>query len=127
MNAMFLVAAREFRQICTTRSFWITLMLLPMALVLSQVSARMLQPPPGVAIVTVDENGRYAPMIQRRFALDRDRYVLGELGVYAQKWKIQSSSPGDVWASGPHLFTSDEVAAFDAAGGLKTAQSSLRA
>jgi hypothetical protein len=71
MSALLLVAAREFRQICTTRSFWITLLLLPMALVLSQVSARMFQPAPGVAFATgmsweswalMHRNGKSSPL-----------------------------------------------------------------
>ena len=122
MNAMLLVALREFRQICATRSFWITLLLLPVAIVLSQASARLLQPPPGVAVVMVDAGGAYAPAIQRRIALDQDQRVLGDLGAYAQRWKLAPKGPGAVWGQGPRLFTAQEVAAFEAGGGLPAAQ-----
>jgi ABC-2 type transport system permease protein len=123
MNAKLLVARREFRQIIATRSFWITLLLMPLAIVLSQVSARLLQPPPGVALVIVDASGRYEPAIQKRIAFDRDQQTLNDLAVYAEKWKI---SPGDaVWAHGPRLFSPAEVAAYEAAGGLAGAQAEL--
>ncbi len=125
MNAMLLVAIREFRQICATRSFWITLFLLPVAIVLSQASARLLQPPPGVAVVIVDDSGRYAPILQSRIALDRDRQVLSELGAYAQKWKITPTGAGAVWGRGPRLFSPPEIAAFEAAGGLAAAQAEI--
>ncbi len=125
MNATWLVAVREFRQICTTRSFWLTLLVLPLAIVLSQVSARLFAPPPGVAMVVVDDSGRYAPMIQRRIALDRDRQVLSELGAYAQRWKITPSGPGATWGAGPKLFSPGEARAFEAAGGLPAAQAQI--
>lgn len=125
MNATWLVAVREFRQICATRSFWLTLLMLPIAIVLSQVSARLFAPPPGVAIVVVDDSGRYGPMIQRRIALDRDRQVLNELGTYAQRWKIKPTGEGAVWGAGPKLFTPGEAQAFEAAGGLAAAQTQI--
>lgn len=125
MNAMLLVAVREFRQICATRSFWITLFLLPLAIVLSQVSVRLLQPPAGVAVVIVDESGRFAPLIRNRIAFDQDRQVLNELAVYAQKWKIAPAGPGGVWGQGPRLFSPAEVAAFEAAGGLTSAKAEI--
>ncbi|WP_372786873.1 ABC transporter permease [Phenylobacterium sp.] len=124
MNAMWLVAAREFRQITTTRSFWVTLLLLPVAIVLSQLSVRLLQPPPGVAVVIVDQSGRYAPQIQQRITLDHDRQVLSDLGAYALKWKI-TPPPGAVWGQGPRLFSPGEVAAFEAAGGLPQASAAI--
>jgi ABC-2 type transport system permease protein len=125
MNAMLLVALREFRQICATRSFWITLFLLPVAIVLSQVSVRLLQPPPGVAVVIVDESGRYVPAIQRRIDFDHDQQVLGELGAYAQRWKIAPTGAGAVWGQGPRLFSAPEVAAFEAGGGLAAAKAEI--
>jgi ABC-2 type transport system permease protein len=123
MNAKLLVARREFRQIIATRSFWITLLLMPLAIVLSQVSARLLQPPPGVALVIVDASGRYEPAIQKRITFDRDQQTLNDLAVYAEKWKI---GPGDaVWAHGARLFSPAELAAYEAAGGLAGAQAEL--
>ncbi|HZZ67514.1 MAG TPA: ABC transporter permease [Phenylobacterium sp.] len=125
MNAMLLVAAREFRQICATRSFLIVLLLLPMVFVVSQLSVRLLQPPPGVAVVIVDASGRYAPVVQQRFALDRDRQALAGLAAYAERWKIVPTGPGAVWGHGAHLFSPQEILAFEAAGGLPAAQGEI--
>jgi ABC-2 type transport system permease protein len=125
MNAMLLVALREFRQICATRSFWITLLLLPVAFAVSQIAVRLTQPPPGVAVVIVDASGRYAPAIRKRFAVEQDRQALEELAVYAQRWKIHPTGPGAVWGQGPHLFTPLEIATFEAAGGLPAAQAEI--
>ena len=125
MNAKLLVALREFRQITSTRSFWLTLLLIPAAIAISQVSVRLLQPPPGIAVVVVDQTGRYQAAIQQRFIFDRDQEVLADLAAYADKWKISAKGPGDVWADGPRLFTPADVTAFEAAGGLKTAQAEL--
>src|SRR6202012_4053749 len=125
MNARLLVALREFRQIIATRSFWLTLLLIPAAIAISQVSVRLLQPPPGVAVVVVDQTGRYQAAIQQRVVFDRDQEVLSDLAGYAARWKIAAKGPGDVWAGGLRLFTPADVAAFEAAGGLKAAESEL--
>lgn len=125
MNAKLLVARREFRQIIATRSFWITLLLMPLAIVLSQVSARLIQPPPGVAVVVVDATGRFQSAIQQRFTFDRDQEVLNDLADYAQKWKITPAGANLVWSQGPRLFAPTEVAAFEASGGLGAAQAEL--
>ncbi len=125
MNTMWLVAAREFRQICATRSFWLTLLLLPLAIGLSQVSARLMAPSPGVAVVIVDETSRYAPLIKQKIALDRDRQVLSELGAYAQRWKIKPTGPGTAWGDGPRLFTLSEAQTFEAAGGIRGAAAQI--
>ncbi|HEY3950248.1 ABC transporter permease [Phenylobacterium sp.] len=130
MNAKLLVALREFRQIISTRSFWLTMLLMPAAILISQISTRLIQPPPGIAVVVVDATGRYQAAIQQRFTFDRDQEALSDLGEYAQKWKIppqslRSEGAGDVWADGPRLFTPADVAAFEAAGGLKAAQAEL--
>ncbi|MEO8114939.1 MAG: ABC transporter permease [Phenylobacterium sp.] len=125
MNAMWLVAAREFRQIAATRSFWLTLLLLPAAIALTQVSARLLQPPPGVAYVVVDAGGAYGQAIQRRVALDRGRQELAALSAYAQRWKVVPADRQAAWAQGPRWFSEGEVDRFEAAGGLAAAQAEI--
>ncbi len=123
MNAKLLVALREMRQIFATRSFWLTLLLVPAAIAISQISVRLLQPPPEVAVVVVDQTGRFQGAIQQRFDFDRDQEVLGALADYAGKWKIAANDA--VWGQGPRLFTAADVLAFRAAGGLKTAQAEI--
>lgn len=122
MNPMLLVAIREFRQIAATRSFWITLLLLPLAIVMTQVSARMFRPAAGVAYVVVDDSGQYKQAIDRRIQLERQRQVLTELSTYARRWKVTPTGPHAVWGAGPRWFSEPEVAAFVAAGGLDAAE-----
>jgi ABC-2 type transport system permease protein len=124
MTPMLLVAGREFRQILATRSFWITLLILPLALVATQVATRFIAKPVGVAYVLVDAGGRYAPAIEARLRGDRDRQVLGELSAYAARWDIRPSG-GAVWAGGRRGFGDAEIAGFEAAGGLQAAQAQL--
>jgi ABC-type Na+ efflux pump permease subunit len=123
MNPTLLVAVREFRQILATRSFWITLLLIPVAIVGSQLVGRMIAKPTGVAYTIVDESGRFAPAIEGRIQRDNDRDALDELAQYAARWKL--SPKGAVWAAGPHWFSDAEVAAFRAAGGLPAAQAEI--
>ena len=123
MNPMLLVAIREFRHIAATRSFWLTLLLLPLAIVLTQLSTRVFRPPAGVAYIIVDEGGRHAPLIEGRIRLERQRQVLTEIATYARRWKIQPA--GAVWGAGPRGFTEADVAAFEAAGGLEAAKAEL--
>jgi ABC-type Na+ efflux pump permease subunit len=125
MNVKLLIALREIRQIFATRSFWITLLVVPAAIAISQLSVRFLQPPPEVAVVVVDQTGRYQGAIQQRFEVDRDQTVLSALADYAAKWKIAPKAPGAVWGEGPRLFTAADVAVFEAAGGLRSARAEI--
>jgi ABC-2 type transport system permease protein len=125
MSPMFLVAAREFRQITSTRSFWVTLLLLPLGILLSQMGARLLKPTTGAAYVIVDESGQYAPAIQRRIRVGTERQTLNDLASYAAKWKIVPTGGQAVWGSGQRWFSDPEIAQFDAAGGLPAAQAQI--
>lgn len=125
MNPLFLVAAREFRQIISTRSFWITLLILPAALIASQFAARFIAKPVGSAYVLVDESGRYAPAIERRLRLIRDRQVLTELAAYAARWGLRPEGGQAVWGAGSHGISEAEIAGFEAAGGLAGAQAQI--
>jgi ABC-2 type transport system permease protein len=124
MSPMLLVAQREFRQIIRTRSFWLMLLFLPAAIVLSQVGVRLFKPPAQAAYVIVDESGRYAPVIDRRIGLNATRETIGQLARYAAKWKIAPPGPA-VWGHGPHYVTDAEAAQFEAAGGLPAAQAQI--
>jgi ABC-2 type transport system permease protein len=123
MSPILLVALREFRQITTTRSFWITLLVFPIFIVGSQVVGRMLATPNGVAYTVADATGRYAPAIRARVERDNDRDVLDELASYAARWKIAPA--GAVWAGGERAFSDLDVLRFEATGGLAAAQAQI--
>jgi ABC-2 type transport system permease protein len=125
MNPTLLVAAREFRQILATRSFWITLLIIPIAIAGSQVAGRMMSRETGVAYTMVDESGLYAPAIRARIQRNNDRDVLDELSAYAGRWKIRPSGAQALWGGEPHWFTDAEIAAFERAGGLPAAEAEI--
>ncbi len=51
---ILLVAAREFRQIAATRSFWLTLLILPVALAIGAVAPRLMEDSDTERVVLID-------------------------------------------------------------------------
>ena len=66
MRAVLLVAMREFRQIVSTRGFWVMLLIVPVAIGVSVLVSSALAPNPRVAFTLVDASGRYAPQLEQR-------------------------------------------------------------
>ena len=79
MKNILIVAAREFRQIAAMRSFWLTLLILPMALPLGPIAQRFLSDdsPTGSWSSTAPAAAKRAS-IEQRFAADRDREAAAE-------------------------------------------------
>lgn len=121
MNRTLLVAVREYRQIASTRGFWIMLLVVPLALAVSMLAGPLVRPPTGVAYMIADSTGRYGPAIEHRIELDYQRQVLGDLSKYVQRWKVASAAPDAVWATGQGWFSDPQVEAFLASGGVDTA------
>src|SRR5690349_17820254 len=57
MRNVLIVAAREFRQIAAMRSFWLTLLILPIALGLGPLAARFLRNDDAARVMIVDRAG----------------------------------------------------------------------
>jgi ABC-2 type transport system permease protein len=121
MRAALLVAAREFRQVVSTRGFWVMLLIVPLALVASIGAGTVFAPKPGVAFTLVDASGRYGPSIERRLELDYQREVLRGLATYVDRWKLASVEPGAVWARRDAWPADAAVARFIAEGGSDAA------
>jgi ABC-2 type transport system permease protein len=117
MRRAFLIAAREYRQVTSTRGFWVLLLALPLALGLSQIAGRWIKPEATAAYVLAAASGRYGPAIQQRLAIDYQRGVLSDLVSYVRRW-ARGPGTGALWDSGPRGFDDQEVEAFLAAGGL---------
>ncbi len=98
MRAALLVAAREFRQILSTRGFWVMLLIVPLAITVSAFASTVFAPQTSSAFTLVDASGRYGPTIERRLELDYQREVLRDLSTYVDRWKLASVDPGAVWA-----------------------------
>jgi len=121
-----LVAAREFRQIATTRSFWLTLVILPLMFALGPIASRLLDKSDTESVIVIDQaGGSTATAIRQRVETDNQRATLGALAQYVRRHDLQRADPGAPWAQQDHWYNDAEVARFAAAGGLKTALAAI--
>jgi len=117
MRRAFLIAAREYKQVTSTRGFWVLLLALPLALGLSQLAGRWIKPEATAAYVLADVSGRYGRALEQRLEIDHEREVLSDLATYVRRW-ARGPGTGALWDSGPRGFDDHEVEAFMASGGL---------
>jgi len=125
-NPIFLVAAREFRQIAATRGFWITLLIIPFALAIAPVTAHFMQKDHTAHVMLIDPSGQAAPAIAARIALDHQRQVLQSLSRYSESHDLDRADPHALWARHDQYYTDAEVQAFIASGGLTHADAAMR-
>jgi ABC-2 type transport system permease protein len=121
MRGIVLVAAREFRQTLSARGFWVTLLVVPLALALSIFASTRFAIQTSAAFTLVDASGRYGAQIERRLELNQQRVVLRDLATYVDRWKLASVDPTAVWARRDPWPTDAAVARFIAEGGAATA------
>lgn len=126
MRGVFLVAAREFRQIITTRGFWLMLLIVPLAIAVSIVASKRFTPQQAAAYSIVDASGDVAPLIERRLELDYQRQALRELTAYVDRWKLASIAPQAPWAHPGSWLVDSDVARFVADGGTDAALRMLK-
>ena len=128
MNSRILVvAAREFRQITRTRSFWITLLLLPVALAIGPMAQRFLHKDEADRVLVIDRaGGAEERAIRHRFALDDGRHALAALSRYVQRHKLERANPTASWASHDRWYDDAEVERFLAGGGVPAAVARIR-
>ncbi len=126
MRNILLVAKREYKQIASTRGFWVMLLVLPVVIGITQVAGRFFRPQLNSAYVLVDESGQFANAIDHRIELNWQRADLGDLSAYVQRWKAGSAKPGAVWAKGDRWFTDSQVEQFIAEGGAEEALKLIR-
>ncbi|WP_420139153.1 ABC transporter permease [Sphingomonas sp.] len=120
-----IVAAREFRQIAAARSFWITLLIIPLALALGPIASHFMEKPNTESVMLIDATGRVAPAIQHRIELEQQRRVLSALARYAARYGLARAEPSASWALPEHYFSDGEVAAFLAQGGAAHASQAM--
>lgn len=123
---ILLVAAREFRQIAATRSFWITLLILPLALAIGPIAAHMMDKSHTAAVMVIDPSGQAAPAIARRLQLDAQRATLDALSDYSERHDLDRADPSAPWARHDVYYADAEVDAFVRAGGAAHAQAVMR-
>lgn len=125
-HPVFLVAAREFRQIAATRSFWITLLIVPFALAIGPVASHFMQKSHTENVMLIDPSGKAAPAISERIELGAQRQLLQSLSRYSESHDLDRADPRAPWASHDHYYSDAEVKAFIASGGVKHAQAVMR-
>ena len=123
---IMLVAAREFRQIAATRSFWLTLLILPAALALGPLTSRFTGRSNTETVMLIDQSGgSVAKAIRHQIDTNEQRAVLIDLARYVKRHDLQRAAPNAVWTRDARWFGDGDVQAFVAAGGLKAARASI--
>ena len=122
---ILLVAIREFRQIASMRSFWITLLILPAALAIGPIAQKLLGDSDTERMMLIDADGREATAIRQRIELDHERRVLGALSRYAQRNHLERADRSAPWTVHDRVYSDAEVAAFVGNGGEKAALAAM--
>ena len=121
MKNILLVAAREYKQIASTRGFWVMLLVLPLVIGVTQIAGRFFQPERNSAYVVVDQSGQYEAAIDRRLALNYQRIELSAFSAYVERWDLASVKPDAVWAKGDRWFADAQIEQFVTEGGIDAA------
>lgn len=122
MTNIFLVAAREFRQIAGTRSFWLTLLILPIAFAIGPIAQHFMANDDPARVMILDRSGGGAgEAITTRIAREHDRAVLSDLSRYVRRHHLERADPNALWAAHDQLYDDAAVAQFEAAGGVPAA------
>lgn len=121
MKNVLLVALREYRQITRMRSFWLTLLILPVAFAIAPLAQRFMDSDEPDRVMLIDQtDGSSARAIRERIELDGQRRVLNQLSRYVQRHKIRTE-PTAIWSQHDRWPSDAEVARFRAEGGLDAA------
>jgi ABC-2 type transport system permease protein len=122
LHNILLVARREFAQVVQLKSFWLTLLLIPLALAIGPVLGDKLNADEPTRVVVIDRaGGSAAAALKARFAFEHDRYTLHELARYVRRHKLERADPRAPWAQHDRWYTPADVMAFREAGGLDAA------
>lgn len=125
---ILLIAAREIRQIAKTRSFWLTLMIIPLMLGIAPLLGRMISPDLRQTVMLIDQSQTGAgKAIADRIAFDRQRTNLSALADFAKANDLQHIAPGAAWTQRLDWYADGVVAKFIAQGGTDAALKTLRA
>lgn len=128
MKNILIIAAREFRQIASMRSFWLTLLILPLALAIGPLTQRFMKDDDVQRIMVIDRTGGgEARAIERQLTLDQNRATLTKLSRFVQRHKLERADPAAAWAQHDRWYSDAEVERFAANGGVNAALAKLKA
>jgi len=126
VNNILLVAAREFRQIASMRSFWLTLLIIPLSMVIGGFTPKLIHSDEPSRVMIIDRTGgSEASAIAQRFETDRNRDALIELSRYVQRHHLESADPGAAWSQHDRWYSDADVARFVADGGVPSATAKI--
>ena len=125
---ILLVAVREFRQIAMTKSFWVTLLILPLVFAVGPLTSRFMDKSDTETVMLVDQaGGGAAAAVTRRLELDRQRSVLMALARYVERHDLGRAAPDALWAQKGRWYSDADVARFAADGGQRAALARIAA
>ncbi|MCU0948971.1 MAG: ABC transporter permease [Porphyrobacter sp.] len=125
---IWLIARREMLQILKMRSFWLTLLILPVALALGPLLGETLEDNEPTRVAVVDRSGAgLAEALQARFDADEAQFLLRDLSRYVQRYGLEAADREAVWARQGRWYTDEELAAFEAGGGIDAAVGKIEA
>ena len=128
MKNILLVATREYKQIASTRGFWVMLLVLPLVIGVTQIAGRFFRPQLNSAYVLVDAvrpvRSRDRPPPEPQLPARRTRRLLR---LCAALGAAVRSSPDAVWAKGERWFTDAQIEQFVADGGIEAAMAAREA
>ena len=126
MKNISLVAAREFRQIASMRSFWLTLVIMPLSIAIGALVPQLISKDDPDRVMVIDRaGGSEAQAIAQRLKLNEDRDTLGDLSRYVQRHHLERADPSAPWAQHDRWYSDADVAQFNASGGVAAAKSKI--
>ncbi len=126
MTNILLVARREFRQIAAMKSFWLTLLLIPIALAIGPLLSGALEDDEPARVLVLDRAGGSASeAIEARFALEQDRWDLEALSRYVRRHGLERTDPDASWAQHDRWYTDADISAFREGGGVEGAVAAI--
>jgi ABC-2 type transport system permease protein len=126
VNNVQIVAAREFRQIAGMRSFWLTLIILPLSFVIGAIVPQFINKDEPDRVMIIDRTGGgEAQALEQRFTIDQNRNLLTELSRYVQRHHLESADPAASWAQHDRWYSDEDVARFVASGGADAAKAKI--
>jgi ABC-2 type transport system permease protein len=124
---ILIVAAREFRQIASMRSFWLTLLIMPLSFAIGGFAPKLIHSDEPTRVMVMDRSGGgEARAIEQRFTLEQARGTLSSLSRYVQRHHLERADPGALWAQHDRWYGDSDVARFVAAGGVASAKAKIQ-
>jgi len=127
LHHILLVAWREYKTTAKTRSFILTLLIIPLMNAGSAALSAFNSRPEGTTYVLVDATGRYGPALEARETLDFQRSVMSRLSDYIDRWHLRAYVAGTPLAVEGRYYNDADVQTFMRSGGARAVLDRLRA